>query len=332
MEEKVMNKWLKVLAGGLVMTSAATVLAACSNSKADSKGLEKSLTWMTTSEIQTLDQNKMVDTSSSEQATNVFEGLNRVGKNGKIEPGVATVSIASKDGLTWTFKLRNNAKWSNGNPVTADDFVYSLRRVMDPKTQSQQQNNYQAVKNATEVVAGKKSPTSLGVEAKDKHTLVVHLTHPVPYFKTLTASSWNPVNEHTVKKYGKKYGTASKYVVYNGPFVSTGWTGLNLSWKLKKNNYYWDKKDVKLNTINYTVVKTPATDYTLYQARKLDGAFLDTQASKQLKHQNGYRVFKSDRTEYLTYNVAKNRDMANVNLRRAFSMVLNRKELASTVG
>lgn len=75
-----MNKWLKVLAGGLVMTSAATVLAACSNSKADSKGLEKSLTWMTTSEIQTLDQNKMVDTSSSEQATNVFEGLNRVGK------------------------------------------------------------------------------------------------------------------------------------------------------------------------------------------------------------------------------------------------------------
>ena len=91
-----MNKWLKVLAGGLVMTSAATVLVACSNSKADSKGLEKSLTWMTTSEIQTLDQNKMVDTSSSEQATNVFEGLNRVGKNGKIEPGVATVSIASK--------------------------------------------------------------------------------------------------------------------------------------------------------------------------------------------------------------------------------------------
>ncbi|CDI43862.1 peptide ABC transporter substrate-binding protein [Lactobacillus helveticus] len=327
-----MKKLLKALAGGLVTTSAATMLAACSNSKADSRDYEKSLTWMTTSEVQTLDQNKMVDTSSSEQATNVFEGLNHVDNNGKVEPGVATVSTVSKDGLTLTFKLRKDAKWSNGEPVTANDFVYSLRRVMDPKTQSQQQNNYQAVKNAPEVVAGKKSPTSLGVEAMDKHTLVVHLTHPVPYFKTLTASSWNPVSEKAVKKYGKKYGTASKYMVYNGPFVSTGWTGSNLSWKLKKNNYYWNKKNVKLNTVNYTVVKTPATDYTLYQSGKLDGAFLDTQASKQLKHQTGYRVFRSDRTEYLTYNVSQNKDMANVNLRRAFSMVLNRKELASTVG
>lgn len=68
---------------------------------------------------------------------------------------MATVSTVSKDGLTWTFKLRKDAKWSNGEPVTANDFVYSLRRVMDPKTQSQQQNNYQAVKNAPEVVAGK---------------------------------------------------------------------------------------------------------------------------------------------------------------------------------
>ena len=287
---------------------------------------------MTTSEVQTLDQNKMVDTASGEQAGNIFEGLNRVDNKGKVKPGVATTSTTSKDGLTWTFKLRKNAKWSNGDSVTAQDFVYSLRRMMDPKTQSQQQNNYQAVENAKEVVTGKKDPSSLGVEAKDKHTLVVHLTHPVPYFKTLTASSWNPVSEKAVQKYGSKYGTASKYMLYNGPFVSDGWTGTNLSWKLKKNNYYWDKKDVKLNTVNYTVIKTPSTDYNLYQGGKLDGAFLDTQASKQLKHQAGYRVFKLDRTEYLTYNVSKNKDMANVNLRRAFSMALNRKELASTIG
>ena len=236
-----MKKWMKVLTSGAMMASAATLCTACSNGKNNTKEYEKSLSWMTTSEVQTLDQNKMVDTASGEQAGNVFEGLNRVDNKGKVKPGVATTSTTSKDGLTWTFKLRKNAKWSNGESVTAQDFVYSLRRMMDPKTQSQQQNNYQAVENAKEVVTGKKDPSSLGVEAKDKHTLVVHLTHPVPYFKTLTASSWNPVSEKAVQKYGSKYGTASKYMLYNGPFVSDGWTGTNLSWKLKKNNYYWDK-------------------------------------------------------------------------------------------
>ena len=326
-----MKKWLKLLTGGMTMTGMAVSVSACSNSSASTK-YDKSLSWMTTSEIQTLDQNKMVDTTSGEQADNVFEGLNRLDNQGKIKPGVATKSTASKDGKTWTFTLRKNAKWSNGDPVVAGDFVYSLQRMLDPRTRSQQQNIYQAVKNADAVVAGKVSPQKLGVEAKGKHTLVVHLTHPVPYFKMMTASTWDPVNKKAVQKYGKKYGTASKYMVYNGPFVSTGWTGTNLSWKLKKNNYYWDKKNVKLDTVNYSVQKTPSTDYNLYQSGKLDGAFLDTQASKQLKNQKGYRVFNLDRTEYLTYSLTNNKDLANANLRRAVSMALNRKVLAATVG
>lgn len=326
-----MRRRLKLLSSGMAMAGVAVGTSACSNSSASQKENE-SLAWMTTSEIQTLDQNKMVDTTSSEQADNVFEGLNRLDNQGKVKPGVASKSTPSKDGKTWTFTLRKNAKWSNGDPVTAEDFVYSLQRTLDPKTRSQQQNIYQAVKNADAVVAGKVSPKKLSVEAKDKHTLVVRLTHPVPYFKTMTASTWNPVNEKVVKKYGEKYGTASKYMVYNGPYVHTGWTGTNLSWKLKKNNYYWDKKDVKLDTVSYTVQKTPSTDYDLYQSGKLDGAFLDTQASKQLKNQKGYHVFNLDRTEYLTYSLTRNKDLANVNLRRAISMSLNRKVLASTVG
>lgn len=326
-----MRKELKTLTKSLLAMGAVLTLSACSNSNNSngSKDLKKTLSWMTTSEIQTLDQNKMVDTTGSEQAKNVYEGLYRQTGNGKVVPGVAYKATTSKDGLTWTFYLRKNAKWSNGDDVTAKDFVYSLRRTLNPKTQSQQQNYFTAVKNATDVAAGKKQPSTLGVEAKDDHTLVVHLTHPVPYFKQL---GWNPVNQKTVEKYGKKYGTASKYIVYNGPFVNEGWTGSNLSWKLKKNKYYWDAKNVKLNTVNYSVQKTPSTDYNLYQGNKLDGAFLDTQASKQLKGREGYRVFKLDRTEYLTYNVSKNKDLANVKLRQAFSMALNRKQLANTVG
>lgn len=327
-----MNKWFKLMAFSLVTMSAAT-LAACSNGQASSeKSYRKTMSWMTTSEIQTLDPSKIVDTTGSEQATNVFEGLNRLDNKGKVVPGVATQSKVSKNGLTWTFTLRKNARWSNGDPVTAQDFVFALRRTADPRTASQQQNDYQAVKNDLAVVAGKKSPSALGVQAKNAHTLVVHLTHPVPYFKTLTASSWKPEDPKVVAKYGKKYGTASKYMVYNGPYVHTGWTGANLTWKLKKNKYYWDQKAVKMQTVNYSVQKTPSTDYNLYQSNKLDGAYLDTQASKQLRGQRGYRVFKLDRTEYLTYNVSKNKAMANTNLRRAISLALNRKALANTVG
>lgn len=315
----------------MAMAGVTVTASACSHSSAGPKE-GKNLSWMTVSEIQTLDQNKIVDTTSGEQAYNVFEGLNRLDNKGKVKPAVATKSTPSKDGKTWTFTLRKDAKWSNGDPVTAEDFVYSLQRTLDPKTKSQQQNSFQALKNADAVVAGKVSPKKLGVEAKDKHTLVVHLTHPVPYFKTMTASTWDPVNEKAVKKYGKKYGTASKYMVYNGPYVHTGWTGTNLAWKLKKNNYYWDRKNVKLENVNYTVQKTPSTDYDLYQARKLDGAILDTQATKQLKKQTGYHVFTPDQTQYLTYNVSKNKDLANANLRRAISMALDRKALGATVG
>ena len=95
---------------------------------------------MTTAETQTLDPSKYVDVYSGEQVANVFEGLNRLNNKNQVVPGVATSTTESKDGLTWTFKLRKNAKWSNGDPVTAQDFVYSMRRKLDPKTKSQQQN------------------------------------------------------------------------------------------------------------------------------------------------------------------------------------------------
>ena len=121
-------------------------------------------------------------------------------------------------------------------------------------------------------------------------------------------------------------------MVYNGPFVQKGWTGSSLNWELEKNDQYWDKDKVKLQTVNYSVQKTPSTDYNLYQANKLDGAYLDVQASKRLKGQSGYTVYKLDRTEYLTFNVSKHPELANVDFRRAVSMALNRAQLAKTVG
>lgn len=328
----------KKLLTATVAVSGAFLLAACSKTATksaktvSSSGYEKSINWMTTSELESLDPAKADDTDSEEQIANTYEGLYRLGENSKTVPGVATKSTTSKDGLTWTFYLRKDAKWSNGDPVTAEDFVYAWRRQVDPKTASSQVNNYEGIKNAIKISEGKKKPSSLGVKAEGKYKLVVTFEKKIPYFKVVTAISLKPLDSKAVKKYGKRYGTKSAYAVYNGPFKSVGWTGSNLTWKLAKNPYYWDKKAVKLETINYSVQKTPSTDYNLYQTGKLDAAILDTQAAKSMKGKKGYRVLTLGNTTYLCYNYKKKKIFRNANLRRAISMAINRKQLLSTIG
>lgn len=328
----------KKLLTATVAVSGAFLLAACSKTATksakpvSSSGYEKSINWMTTSELESLDPAKADDTASEEQIANTYEGLYRLGENSETVPGVATKSTTSKDSLTWTFYLRKDAKWSNGDPVTAEDFVYAWRRQVDPKTASSQVNNYEGIKNAIKISEGKKKPSSLGVKAEGKYKLVVTFEKKIPYFKVVTAISLKPLDSKAVKKYGKRYGTKSAYAVYNGPFKSVGWIGSNLTWKLAKNPYYWDKKAVKLETINYSVQKTPSTDYNLYQTGKLDAAILDTQAAKSMKGKKGYRVLTLGNTTYLCYNYKKKKIFRNANLRRAISMAINRKQLLSTIG
>ncbi|MFR0614000.1 peptide ABC transporter substrate-binding protein [Lactobacillus porci] len=336
-----MSNFKKIISGTMIAASA-LLLGACAKSSSNSSSsnskapvgtsYEKSINWMTTSELESLDPAKADDTASEEQIANTYEGLYRLGKNSKVEPGVAVSSSVSKDGLTWTFNLRKNAKWSNGDPVTADDFVYAWRRQVDPKTASSQVNNYQGIKNAIKISEGKKKAKTLGVKAEGKYKLVVQFETPVPYFKVVTAISLKPLDSKAVNKYGKKYGTKSEYAVYNGPFTSAGWTGSSLTWKLAKNKYYWDAKNVKLDSVNYSVQKTPATDYNLYQTGKLDAAILDTQAAKSMKGKKGYTVLTLGNTTYLSYNYKKEKMFRNANLRRALSMAINRKQLLATIG
>ncbi|MDE7056903.1 MAG: peptide ABC transporter substrate-binding protein, partial [Lactobacillus sp.] len=325
------KKWKRVLAAGFTATSCALALTACSN-KSNSTA-KQSINWMEKTEIEGMDPSKVTDATSFNQLNNTFEGFYRLGKNSKIEPGIATKTTESKDGRTWVFDLRKNAKWSNGDPVQAKDFVYSWQRTVDPKTGSQYSYLFSGIKNADDIVAGKKPVKSLGIEAQGKYKVKVTLDKRIPYFKLLMGFPlFAPQNEKVAKQYGKNYGTASKYQVYNGPFVQKGWTGSNLTWKLKKNPNYWDKKAVKLDTIAYSVQKTPSTDYNLYQSGKLDAALLSPQGSKQLKNQKGYTLRQSSSTIYLELNQGKNNGLKNTDLRRAISMAIDRKGLADAVG
>ena len=254
-------KLTKVFSVGAVALVSASVLAACGSNKSgsSSSSAKQVVNWIENAEIPTMDLSKATDVTSMNQLGNVEEGLYRLGENDKVENALATKTQVSKDGKTWTFTLRKS-KWSDGTPLTAKDFVFSWRRTVNPKTASEYAYLFEGVHNATQISAGKAPVNSLGVEAQGDYKLVVRLDKRIPYFKLLMGFPlFFPQQEKAVQKFGSKYGTASKYMVYNGPFVQKGWTGSNLSWKLVKNPNYWDKSAVKLKAINYSVQKTPST-------------------------------------------------------------------------
>jgi oligopeptide transport system substrate-binding protein len=326
-------KLSKILSVGATVLASAALLAACgSNSSKESSSSKKTLNWTVASEIPTMDMSKATDATSFNQLSNTMEGLYRLGKNSKLEKALATSEKVSKDGKTYTYTLRKS-KWSDGSELTAKDFVYSWRRTVDPKTASQYSYLFSGIKNADAIVAGKKKPETLGIKAVGKYKLVITLERRIPYFdKLMGFAVFFPQSEKAVTKYSSKYGTASKYMLYNGPFKQVGWTGSNLSWKMVKNPYYWDKKNVKLDTITWSVQKTPSTAYNLYQSNKLDYTGLDASQTKQLKNQKGYVTLNQGATFYLQFNVAKNKYLANTNIRKALSLAVDRKGLTSSLG
>lgn len=324
-----MNKGKSLLAGAAVLFSGA-LLTACGQSKGASE--KQVLNWMTSAEIITMDPSKATDATSFTQMENTMEGLYQLDKDNQAKEALATKAAQSKDGLTWTFDLRKDGKWSNGQAVTAKDFVYSWQRTVNPKTASQYSYIFSGIKNADAIVAGKKAPSSLGVKALGKYKLQVKLDHKLPYFKLLLAFPvFFPEDQTAVEKYGSKFGTSSKTTVFNGPFVQKGWTGANLSWKMVKNKNYWNKSAVKLAQINFMVEKSPSTAYNLYQDGKLDTAILSAQAAKNLQKQAGYVIRKNNGTTYMQFNT-KLAKFKSTKLRQAVSMALDRKALAKTLG
>ena len=177
------------------------------------------------SEIMSLDPAKMTDSVSNSQVTQVDEGLYRMNSQSQPVNALATKTTVTNGGHTYIIQLRHDARWSNGNRVTAHDFVYSWRRTLDPKSKSEFTYVFTNIKNADAIAAGKKKPSTLGVKANGDYQLTITLSKPVAYFKKILAvSTFYPVNQPAVNKYGKKYGTSAATTVYNGPFTLTGWT------------------------------------------------------------------------------------------------------------
>lgn len=320
----------KITAAGL-LTASALVLAACSQQKNSQSQTKQVLNWTESAQISTQDPSLTTDSTSFQALLNTQEGLYRLDKKQKPQLALAKSAKVTDGGKTYTFVLRD-AKWSNGQAITANDFVYSYRRSLNPKTKSSMAFYLYQIVNAEAINAGKKPVSSLGVKALSKNKLQIKLVRPVSYFKLLLAFPlFFPENQQFIEKVGSKYGTAAKYTISSGPFKLTKWTGSNKQFTLVKNQNYWDKKNVKLDKVNETISETSSTAYNLYQAGKLDETYLTGEQVKANKGKSTFYGRPASAIQRLELNRKKVKAFDNFNIRRALSLAIDRESLAKVL-
>ncbi len=334
---------------GIALTST-IVLAACgggsgSDKASDSASKDSSgkmakkqeLNLIESAEIPTMDSVMNTDAVGSIVMNNVFEGLYRQDLDNNPVLGMAAEEPKiSDDKLTYTFKIRDDAKWSNGDPVTAGDFVFSWRRLVDPTTAAPYSYMMDGViANASAVIAGEKQPDELGVKAVDDKTLEIQLERAVPYFKgLLSLAMYYPQNEKFVTEQGEKYASNSDALVYNGPFKLAAWDGTGLSWEYDKNDTYWDKDTVKLDKINVDVVKETSTALNLYDDGQIDRMVLTGEYVQTRQDDPDLKKFPTSSVFFLKFNQERNgkaTPLANENIRKALSMAFDKQAYADTV-
>lgn len=320
----------KITAAGL-LTASALVLAACGQQKNSQSQTKQVLNWTESAQISTQDPSLTTDSTSFQALLNTQEGLYRLDKKQKPQLALAKSAKVTDGGKTYTFVLRD-AKWSNGQAITANDFVYSYRRTLNPKTKSSMAFYLYQIVNAEAINAGKKPVSSLGVKALSKNKLQIKLIRPVSYFKLLLAFPlFFPKNQQFIEKVGSKYGTAAKYTISSGPFKLTKWTGSNKQFTLVKNQNYWDKKNVKLDKVNETISETSSTAYNLYQAGKLDETYLTGEQVKANKDKSTFYDRPASAIQRLELNRKKVKAFNNFNIRRALSLAIDRESLAKVL-
>ena len=316
----------------LVFLSLFTIglLGACGNKQKTAS--KQVLTWTETSTLATQDQSLATDSLSFQTLLNTQEGLYRLDKQQKPKLALAKSVKISNDGKTYDFILRPNAKWSNGDPVTAKDFVYAYKRTVTPSTKASMAFYFYQIENAEAINKGQKDVSELGVKALAKDHLQIKLTRPVSYFKRLLAFPlFFPQNEKIVKKYGDLYGTQAKYTVANGPYILKNWTGTNKKWTLVKNKTYWDAKNVKLDQVNELVTESTTTSYNLYNSNKVDATGLLGQQVAANKNSPAYHERLASAIQRLELNEEKVPAFKNKNIRQAFSYAIDRKSLVNDV-
>lgn len=331
-----------------VTASLAALLAACGEEQESATETENAseqgeldsvqeLRLTTGSGVPTMDSVMADDAVSFTMLNNAGEGLYRLDQQNAAIPAMASGEPEiSEDGLTYTFTLRD-AKWSDGSPVTAHDFVFAWQRAADPETGSTYGPYMMAgtIKNAAAIAQGELDKSELGITAQDDQTLVVSLERPIPYFLSLMAfGTFYPQKEAYVTELGDQYAVDSENLLSNGPFILANWDATAASWELEKNPEYWDAETVKLDKVEFNIVPDPGTGVNLYETGEADRAGLAGEFAMQYaEDEEVVRVLKPS-VYYLQFNQEREGEstaLANPKLRKALALSFNKQDLADIV-
>ncbi len=325
---------MKKKLGILSLAALSLVIAACSNGESTSGGEEstQAITVTVNGELASLDSISSTDTPSQNTIANVMEGLYRPADNGSNELGMAEAGpTVSEDGLTYTFKIRDNANWSNGDPVTAEDFVYTYQKTVTPETIGGNANKFYVIENAEAIANGEAEPDTLGVKAIDDKTLEITLASPTTYFTDLLATPYFlPVNHTVASELGTDYGTSAENTVYNGPFVVSDWNATEIEWSLTKNDAYWDVDNVALDQVDWVMSKENSTNVNLFEGGELQYTEITTPFVQEYEGTDVLNIEAKGLIGYLEFN-SQSSPTDNVHFRRAISQAYDRQAFVDAI-
>lgn len=327
-----MNKKIKVLLLIIIITF--TFLTGC-NTNDQSLHTQNILRYNHGEAPNTLDPSLSLTVGSGTIILANYEGLTKFDENNTPVAGVAEKWDISPDKTKYTFHLREDAKWSDGKPVTAQDFYYSWKRALDPATNAEFSYLLYSIKNAEKYNINQAQDfpfEKVGITVLDNHTLEVELESPIPYFLQLTAlPTFVPLRADLIAKYGDKWALSPESYIGNGPFKMTEWKKKDML-KLVPNEYYYNKDQVKLAGLEITFIPEESTMFAAFKAEELD--VIDSVPLEEVaglkKESSEFKVFPMIGTYYYSFNVQKP-PFDNIKVRKAFNLAINRTDLVTKV-
>ena len=320
--------------GGSASSTAASTAASGTASSAAGTAAGGTLNIMLETEVQSLDPQIATDGTSFEVIADYTDGLMQMDADGSAVPAMAETYDISEDGKTYTFHLRDT-KWSNGEAVTAADFVFGWQRAVDPANASEYSymlSDIGQVVNAAEIIAGEKPVTDLGVKAVDDKTLEVQLNVPVSYFLSLMYfPTFYPVNEAFFNTCKDTFGTSPDTVLSNGAFIMTDYQPAATAFELVKNPDYYDADKVSLDGLSYQVIKDSQQALMSFQTGALDLTLLNGEQVDQVKDDPQFTSVGAGYLWYISPNIDAVPELANLNLRKAITFALDRDSITGDV-
>ena len=282
--------------------------------------------------LSTLDTTQTTDKITFTVVQHLFEGLYRFDDDSQPIPGLAQKVAISSDGKTYTFTLRDDAKWSNGDKVVAADFLFAWKRLVNPETMGPNAYLLDNVVNSQAIREGKKSVDEIGLAALDEKTFEVRLKQAQPSFLSVVSIGWlAPQNEKFVTAKKDAYARTSEDLLYTGPFVLKDWKQTGDEWTLVKNDNYYGKDEVKLKTVHGSTIKEENTGIQLVDSGELDLQRISGQYVEQFKNDPRLVTKPDVANQFLDFNQKANSALADVHVRKAIALAINKTQLAKNV-